>query len=246
MKIALPLLLSLFLLPQAFANRVILLTGYWPPTNEMLREFSSDPKVNPGGWKGKNWKNSGYDIHAYFPEFADAKDRVGSGPFPVDFASTFNDFMRITAEKRPALILSFGNGVGPWEVETIFPAHYKNMFVSEKLPSFRNQEVLFPIPESLKSDQAYPALLPFEEILKSVNSSSQPHLIARIDNSDDAGDFLCGFIGYLGGWYFQQMKSAPLDQRMYGNGFIHVSGDLEKAKVSLEKTLEAVLPTLPQ
>lgn len=245
MKIALSLILSLFLLPQAFANRVVLLTGYWPPTNEMLRDFSADPKVNPKGWKGKNWKNSGYDIYAFFPEFVDSKDRVGTGPFPVDFASTFNDFMRITAEKKPAMILSFGNGVGPWEVETHFPAHYQNMFQSEKIPSFLKQEILFPIPQSLKSDQTYPARLPFEAILHSVNSSTNPHLKARIDTNDDAGDFLCGFIGYLGGWYFDQMKEAPLDQRMYGNGFIHVSGNLEEAKVSLEKTLDAVLPTLP-
>ena len=27
----------------------ILITGYWPPTNEMLRQWSQNPAQNPGG-----------------------------------------------------------------------------------------------------------------------------------------------------------------------------------------------------
>ena len=40
----------------------ILLTGYWPPTNHMLRQFSTDPEQNPGGWRGRNWRGHGFDI----------------------------------------------------------------------------------------------------------------------------------------------------------------------------------------
>ena len=30
----------------------IMLTGYWPPTNDMLRKFSTNQKQNPDGWEG--------------------------------------------------------------------------------------------------------------------------------------------------------------------------------------------------
>ena len=47
----------------------IMLTSYWPPTNEMLAKFSTDPALNPGGWQGQNWEGRGYDIYSYFPTF---------------------------------------------------------------------------------------------------------------------------------------------------------------------------------
>src|SRR5262245_41383211 len=47
----------------------IMITGYWPPTNEMIREFSNNPTQNPGGWIGGNWEGRGYNVYAYFPEF---------------------------------------------------------------------------------------------------------------------------------------------------------------------------------
>jgi hypothetical protein len=47
----------------------ILLCGYWPPSNECIRPFST--ALNHDGWIGDNWEERGYDIHAYFPEFSD-------------------------------------------------------------------------------------------------------------------------------------------------------------------------------
>jgi pyrrolidone-carboxylate peptidase len=240
------LLLAFFLLnSEAQANRNILITGYWPPTNEMLEEFSPDPFKNKGLWIGKNWKNSGYDLYAYFPNFEE-KDRVGNGDFPVDFTATYNDFHRLTQELKPALILSFGNGAGPWEIESTFPNHYLSMFVTGNIPSSNGEKIQYEIPEKLKQNFTYRASLPSYEILKRVNASPHPHLTARIDSEDDAGDFLCGFISYLGAWYHSEHKDADLPFRTYGSGFIHVNGDLEKAKESLNKTLEAIIESLPK
>ena len=42
----------------------ILLTGYWPPTNEMLRRFSTNPLQNPAGWIGEDWEQRGFDVVA--------------------------------------------------------------------------------------------------------------------------------------------------------------------------------------
>ena len=47
----------------------IVLVGYWPPTNEMLRPFSTSPVQNPGGWIGQNWNGLGHDVYAFFPSF---------------------------------------------------------------------------------------------------------------------------------------------------------------------------------
>ncbi len=35
--------------PIGCAKNVVLM-GYWPPSNEMLRPWSADPKQNPDGW----------------------------------------------------------------------------------------------------------------------------------------------------------------------------------------------------
>ena len=38
-------------------NKKILLTGYWPPSNEAIRAFSQNHLLNPNGWIGDNWEN---------------------------------------------------------------------------------------------------------------------------------------------------------------------------------------------
>ena len=53
----------------------ILITGYWPPTNEMVRHFSTDPVQNPLGWMGDNWEGRGYNIYSFFPEFPGRRRR---------------------------------------------------------------------------------------------------------------------------------------------------------------------------
>ena len=65
----------------------ILLTGYWPPTNEMLRKFSTNPDQNPGGWQGQNWEGRGYDVYAFFPEFpgGTGSNPKGNGDFEIDY-----------------------------------------------------------------------------------------------------------------------------------------------------------------
>ena len=68
----------------------VLITGYWPPTNEMLRQWSQDPEQNPGGWVGENWEGRGYNIYAFFPEFpgGTGQNPKGDGDFEVDYQDT--------------------------------------------------------------------------------------------------------------------------------------------------------------
>ena len=71
----------------------ILLTGYWPPTNQMLAGFSADKGLNDGKWQGKNFLESGYDVYAFFPTFPEGTDNnpSGCGEFTVDFSFTYVD-----------------------------------------------------------------------------------------------------------------------------------------------------------
>src|SRR4030042_830390 len=91
-------------------TRNVMLTGYWPPTNEMLRKFSTDPNHNPGGWQGENWEGRGYNIYAYFPEFpgGTGSNPKGTGDFEVDYQDVSADFWRITDQIHPVAIMSYG------------------------------------------------------------------------------------------------------------------------------------------
>ena len=96
----------------------IMLTGYWPPTNDMLRRFSPNPKQNPEGWVGEDWEGRGYNIYAYFPEFPGGLGK-GEGDFEVDYQDTSADFWPIAAGIDPIAIMTFGRAEEDtdWELE---------------------------------------------------------------------------------------------------------------------------------
>lgn len=242
-------LLLLFLLlagAQApAASKVIMVTGYWPPTNEMLRRLSPDPAKNPEGWLGADWQGSGYDVYAFFPEFASGQDRMGAGDFQVDYADTFNDFMRLTAELNPVAIIGFGRGAGPWEIEAkMLPAH-REKFESGNIPSQAGVKIQYPIPAELKKELTYSSSLPMNHIAQRVNALERQGLYARIDQA--GADFIqCAFLSTLLGWYHDAHADPrdPAHNRMAG--FIHVGGYLNIADVeaALHETLIAVIHEL--
>jgi hypothetical protein len=219
-------------------NRNVLVTGYWSPTGVMLEELN--PK-NPQ-WQGKNWRGLGYDVHAYFPTDTESTGGVGKGDFRVDFASVFNDFMRLTAELKPVAILSFGQGEGPWEMEALYPPHqYVGWFRAGSIPSTVGEIVRFPIPDSLKEEKIRRSTLPMGAIEGAVKQLGEAGLFPWIDRTEGAGDYVCGFTGYLASWY-QELKSDPaLPDHVRAAGFIHVNGSLPQAKASMEVSLEALI-----
>ena len=100
----------------------ILLTGYWPPSNEAIREFSDDPVQNPGGWIGQDWESRGSDVYSYFPEFNPRACRScgrGSGDLEVDYQDTSTDFWAIVADIKPIAVITFSRGFDnqSWELE---------------------------------------------------------------------------------------------------------------------------------
>ncbi len=122
--------------------RNIMLTGYWNPTGQMIAQFSTDPYLNPDGWKGENWEDSGYNIYSYFPT-----PYLYNGTFEVDYQDTLEDFEIITDEIKPIAIISFGAGIGPWEIE--FNARNLDSWINDEKPPINlhlvHQTIVFPL-----------------------------------------------------------------------------------------------------
>ncbi|MGB8225949.1 MAG: hypothetical protein WCE45_03640, partial [Sedimentisphaerales bacterium] len=232
----------------------IMLTGYWPPTNEMLRKFSTDPNHNPGSWAGGNWEGRGYNIYAYFPEFpgGTGSNPKGNGDFEIDYqdvgswsppAAPTGDFWRITSTVHPVAIMSFGQGAGPWEME----------FNARNLPSSTwSNDYLSPLkPTPAPPDTTQPSgyvrhsSLPIEAIINAVNSSGSG-INAWADWDVDPGHFLCEYMAYHDGWY-QNLHSDPCDQYYcVAAGFTHLAAGVSPSNgtAGVEAALRALISYL--
>lgn len=217
----------------AQARPVVMLTGYWSPTSEMIHRFSPDPDLNPEGWIGEDWEGFGYDVYAFFPAYNKL-----TREFEVDYQATWRDFWARSEEYHPEIIISFGAGNGPWEIED--DAFNWNNWVADDEPPY------YPTPNppdsSLAVNQPRYSTLPMEEIRVAVNE--QTSVYAWIDWNGNPGHYLCNYIAYLGMWY-QNMHESPEDEYYCrAAGFIHVAGSLPvpdatlAAEVTLRTTLE--------
>ncbi len=216
----------------------IMLTGYWPPTNEMLVKFSPDQQLRESlgyysGWQGQNWQGRGYDIYAYFPTFpgGTGSNPRGNGDFEVNYQDTSEDFWRITAEINPVAILSYGNGAGPWEIEynarnlpsTGSPRWYTTSYSGSPSPS--------PPDSSVPSRYVRHSTLPVDTIAETINQAGLG-INAWVDYNGDPGRFLCEYMAYHTMWY-QDIHESSLDPyQCIAAGFTHVSGSLTMAQVT--------------
>jgi hypothetical protein len=260
--------------PQpAVASRNILITGYWPPTNEMVRQFSRNPAQNGGEWRGGNWENRGYNIMSYFPEFpgGTGTNPKGNGDFEVDYQDTAADWERIVNEVKPVAIITFSRAntsVG-WEME---PASQRFRLPGEAQHPTRN----VPVYSQDYTGNRYPSdvpiaaepvgmirnsNLPMQEIVEavrsgipgsSINPFISPYDPAHPENFDFGGGFLSGYIGYLGEWYRDTHQTRDEFGRIcVAAGHIHVGGgmnvDVAKAatEITLRTLIEYVNPRLP-
>jgi pyrrolidone-carboxylate peptidase len=209
----------------------IMLTGYWNPTGQMIAPFSTDPYLNPGGWKGENWEGRGYDIYSFFP----TPGRY-NGTFEVDYQNTWNDFWNITSELRPIAIISFGAGGGPWEIEYI--SINLGHWIPDKKPPY--QPTPCPPDDSVPENYVRYSTLPVQEIANAINN--QTDIYAWVDWDGSPGAFLCGYIAYLGMWY-QSIHSETHDP-CKAAGFIHVDPELnvkdcmEATNITLRETIK--------
>src|SRR5688572_26944625 len=221
----------------------ILVTGYWPPTNEMLRQFSTNPAQNPGGYVGANWEGRGFNVVSYFPEFPTPSSFPwGVGDFEVDYQDTSADWIRITNEVKPVAIVTFSRGATgrEWQME---PAYQRFRNPGEANPPGRSipqyssdqRDVLHPTNVQMTAEpvgRIRDSSLPMQQIVDDVeavysnNADLNPHIAsynpANPNAFDFGGSYLSGFIGYHGAWYHDEHSAPGTPFRNFAAGHIHV------------------------
>lgn len=255
----------------AFTNN-ILITGYWPPTNEMVRRFSTNSTQNPSGWIGGNWEGRGYNIHSFFPEFPGQSGPnwgKGEGDFEVDYQDTAADWARIVAEVKPVAIITFSRDLRNrlWKFE---PAAQRFRLPGEANPDGRNIPFYIndydgnrlptdvPIANEAVGNY-YRSTLPMQQMYDAIDAQFQDGqldpfipLFDPVNNPDGynyGGAFLSGYMSYLGTWY-QQMNAGPdADFQCFAAGHIHVGQLLSQglsnaATLTTLRTLTSYLDTV--
>jgi len=222
----------------------ILLTGYWPQTNNMLRGFSTNPDQNPGGWLGENWNNSGYNVYSFFPEFPGQSGPnwgKGVGDFEVDYQDTSADWARILPEINPAAIMTFSRGGSGsnWELEGRLQMHERRRWLND-YDGDRKPTKDMPIFQTLMPTQWYDSSLPNEAIMADINGQDFG-VDAFIDNNG-GGRFLSEFIGLHGLMHKINNDSSASEFRTFAAGHIHVGIDTVLADA--ERATEITLNTL--
>jgi len=227
---------------------VIIVTGYWPPTNEMLRHFSQNQTLNPNGWEGDNWENSGYDIISFFPTFDDPECidcGQGLGDFKVDYQDTSEDFWPIFNTINPIAIITFSRGFNnnSWELElnaynrTNWYNDYASPFLPTPNPPDQNEDTFF-----LRNSN-----LPMNDIIDNINNNlSSLGLDVYIDEFGDPGHFVSEFMAYHGVWY--RDLNITGDDKCIAAGHIHVGGlvEVNNAKIATEESLRTLIDYINQ
>lgn len=217
----------------------IMLTGYWPPTNEMLRQFSNNPEQNEEGWQGENWMGLGYDVYSFFPEFPQGLGK-GEGDFEVDYQDTSNDWWAFTAAIQPIAIITFSRGSpgADWEVEW----RQRNLasWINDYQAPF--QPTPSPPDNSVPPGTIRYSSLPMQEIVDAVNDADLG-LDAFIDWEDFGGGFLSEFIAYHGTWYHDLMADPDGPAWNVAAGHIHVAPEvtIEQGIAATEVTLQTLI-----
>ena len=223
---------------------VLMVTGYWPPTNEMIRHFSQNSDLNPEGWQGENWRNLGFDVISFFPEFnpPDCTNcGQGYGDLEVDYQDTSQDFWRIIDEVKPSGIITFSKGFNnnSWELESNV-YNWVNWYSDYTSP-------LYPTPsppdDSFLDNGNRGTALPITLIEEALDNSDI-NVNCYVDLNGDAGRFLSEFMGYHGMWYHQ--SSINTENPCLLGGHIHVGGQLSirTATDAAELTIETVIEYL--
>ncbi|MEX1363514.1 MAG: hypothetical protein AB1Z98_10330 [Nannocystaceae bacterium] len=248
---------------QGECTKKVVLMGYWPPTNEMLRPWSTNPEQNPGEWVGKDWRGLGYDVYAFFPEFPPDGDpsndpigsdgSVGSADFDlrVDYQATSADFWRIVDDEQPVIVIttSRGGGIG-WEVEAIEGGHGGNGSPDSDWSSDRHGDQTHPTQDSIdprswdaiskwRGDDVLPTKLPVDAIVEAADALGL--VSVEVDSTGTSGSYLSGFLGLHG------LAYAELHPEVLAAGHIHVGRHVpnDEANQLMEATLEAVLKAHP-
>ena len=231
---------------QTRDNPKIMLTGYWPPTNEMVRHFSQDPELNPAGWQGENWEGLGYDVVSFFPEFepADCNDcGQGYGDLEVDYQDFSLDFWPIIEEVQPVGIMTFSRGYNDmsWELENrlVNRTNWYDDYTAPLLPTPN------PPDDTVNNYHVRYTSLPVDDIIDAIDEA-HIGLDPYLDNTN-AGMFLSEFAGYHGVWY-KETYDEDIEIPCFSGGHIHVGAqvDWDTAKEAAEVSIRTLIGYIDQ
>lgn len=242
----------------AACHPTALLTGYWPPTNEMLRAWAPGPS-----WQGENWHNLGYDVYAHFPEFPPDGDpsnnrigdlgSVGTGELTVDYQQTSADFWRLISQYQPHVLITTSRGGDiDWELEALEGGHGPHIQPdpSRDWRSDGHGEAFYPEESSItrrswqaintfRAGIALSSQLPLERLKRELSTLNR--LNVEIDRTGTSGNYLSGFIA-LHGLYYNRIEPNNL-----AAGHIHVGRKVPviDATAMMHATLDIVLREHP-
>jgi len=227
-------------------NPKIMVTGYWPPTNEMVRHFSQNLDLNPGGWQGENWEGLGYDVVSFFPEFDPANCNncgQGYGNLEVDYQDFSGDFWPIVEEVQPVGIITFSRGFNDmsWELENrlVNRTNWYDDYTAPLLPTPN------PPDDTVDNYHVRYTSLPASDI---INAIEEAHigLDPYLDNTN-AGMFLSEFAGYHGVWY-KETYEEDIEIPCFAGGHIHVGAqvDWDTAKEAAEVSIRTLINYIDQ
>jgi pyrrolidone-carboxylate peptidase len=200
----------------------IMLTGYWPPTGQMLARFSTDTTLNPGGWMGLDWEHRGYNVYAYYPQVGSGQSE-GTGDFAVDYQRTLADFNRITAQLHPVAILSYGQIAGSATPVVLEPnsVNWTSWIDDYEAPY---QPTPSPPDGTVPAGYVRHSTLPLQSIASAINSAGiGPNFTATINSSGDPGYFLCNYLAYQDEWYQSRNGDPSASYQCLAAGFTHVA-----------------------
>lgn len=237
----------------------VVITGYWPNTNEMLRAWSQNPRQNGGQWIGENWRDHGYNVYAFFPEFPPdgnpMNDTFGSdgwigspeSDLRVDYQDTSADFWRIMDSYQPHILIttSRGGDIG-WELEAIEGGHAgETDDPADDWSPDRHGEIILPTRDSV-DPRSWDAISTYRDgkTLKSqlplaaIAAATQPLALASvaIDSDGTSGNYLSGFMG-LHGLYYNQITPHNV-----AAGHIHVG--ISVSAINAQRLMETTLDTV--
>ena len=227
-------------------NPKIMVTGYWPPTNEMVRHFSQDPELNPDGWQGENWEGLGYDVVSFFPQFetADCNDcGQGYGALEVDYQDFSQDFWPIINEVHPVGIITFSRGFNDmsWELENrlVNRTNWYDDYTAPLLPTPN------PPDDTVNNYHVRYTSLPVADIINAIQNAHLG-LDPYLDNTN-AGMFLSEFAGYHGIWY-KETYEEDIDIPCFVAGHIHVGAqiDWDTAREAAELSIRTLINHIDQ
>lgn len=229
-------------------TRNIVITGYWPPTNNMVRSFSPKPSSNPGGWIGGDWEGRGWNIVSYFPEFPGQTGPSwgrGEGDFEVDYQDTSADWTRLVERYKPAAIITFSRAGADldWELEGGNRMYSSSQWTADFVAPTRPEADL-PIMQALPPGTQLNSSLPISDIIAGVERDV-PALNAYA-TTVDTGRYLSNYIGLHGNWYHSMNNDPAAEYRNFAAGHIHVGFSMSalQAELATLSTLRTLTDSL--